>query len=182
MLRIGSQKIEEARERVVEQAEQAEPGEAVFDRLRNLAQLGGEGEDSDQAQSAADLVPAGNQITPEEVQQAVISSYDKEIMEMIEHMNAEELLLKGELNFELEVVPDVLSVSVRSLKKSDLREIQSDVDDFRGGRKVSEDSEERVLPSLQAIEDFSDMRHITQGIVGINGNPLPSDWLQRAYG
>jgi hypothetical protein len=113
----------------------------------------------------------------EEKQEAAVevSSYDAEILEMCDQIDATELLMHGSVSFELDILEDVLSVSVQSLKKSDLREIQSDIDAYLRGSG----DDDSPSPSVESLRDFSDMRHLAQGILGINGKPLPNDWEAR---
>lgn len=170
MLEKERQRVQAERNRIVaneDPSAEDESGEDVYGKLQAWAQSG------EQVETASD--PEPKQDVP-----AVISSYDRDLIELADHIDPSDLLVRGFVMTELDVVEDVLSISVKSLRKADLREIQEDVDDFSRGKPPRDDPEGLpVMPSMDSIRDFSDMRYLAQGILGINGNPLPGTWQDR---
>jgi hypothetical protein len=111
-----------------------------------------------------------------------VSSFDLEVMELAEQIDVGELLLNGYAMAELEIVPGYLSVSVRSLKRSDMVEVRKDIDEYRRGKPVDPSKPEGdwITPFPDAVMDFANLRQLAAGVLGINGQPLPADWMQRA--
>lgn len=116
--------------------------------------------------------------------QSSLSSWDKEVLEMADQLDPGELMLNGEIMTELEI-HEVLSITVRSLKRSDWTEINRDVNDFRRGIETEVENAEgetvkkTIYPFPEEIIDFSNQRRLAQGIVGVNGMPYPHHWSER---
>lgn len=149
-----------------------EAPEDVFDRLQSLARNGDEEDGSPPSKANGDREP------PPGKKEETISSYDVNLLEMVDSISVEELILQGAVATELEIA-EGFSFSVQSLRKADFIEIQEDVDEFEQGRKDPNDDDRRVYPSSVAVADFRDMRTLVQGLLGIKGRPLPSDWRTR---
>lgn len=108
-----------------------------------------------------------------------ISSYDAEILEMLASLDPAELMLNGSIMREIEITDKALSVTVKSLTKGEVAAINKDIDEFRRG-KVNDDGK-TVEPFSDAIAEFSGLRQLADGIVGVNGKPLPNaSWVARS--
>lgn len=138
-----------------------------------------------QAKPAPNPTPtpqAKQEAQPEPKPQGQVSSFDLEVLEMSEQLDVGELMTNGYLFRELEIIPGLLSVSVRSLKRSDKVQIRKDIDDFRRGVPVdpAQPDGPRVIPFPDAVADFATLRQLSEGVMGINGVPMVNDWMQRA--
>jgi len=159
-----------ARSRVLEQHEQYEDSpdeenpEDVFDRLQSLAKNGGEESPKEETARAK---------KNESVEE--ISSYDKDILEMVDSIDVGELILRGRVAHELTIIEDLFTISVQSLRKADLIEVQSDVDLYQRGYPDPDKESARVYPSSAAVNDYEELRHLSQGILGMNTKALPAD-------
>ena len=116
--------------------------------------------------------------------QSTLSSWDREVLEMASQLDPAGLVLDGEVLTELEI-HEVLSVTVRSLKKGDWTEVSRDVNDFRRGIDTEVESADgemvtkTIYPFPDEIQEFKQQRILAQGILGVNGQPYPGHWSQR---
>jgi len=120
-----------------------------------------------------------------------LSSWDREVLEMADQLDPSQLVMDGFMLTELEIHP-ALSITVKSLKKSDRTEIAKDVNEFRRGIEVTKDLPdldnpgqtkkvlETIVPFPEEIHEFAQLRRLSQGIVGVNGAAYPDHWSQRA--
>ena len=108
-----------------------------------------------------------------------ISSYDAEVLEMLSSLDPAELMMNGSILREIEITDNALSATVKSLTKGDVAAIQRDIDEFRRG-KLTDDGK-RLEPFPDAVAEFSSLRQLSDGIVGVNGTPYPKgEWTLRA--
>jgi len=119
-----------------------------------------------------------NTESPPKTEQPPISSFDLEVLEMADDLDVGALILDGYVMRELPILDGAYSVSVRSLKKSDLTEIGKDVDQFRRGRLENPDDPDSkwITPFPHAVAEFIEIRRLAQGLLGLNGTPMTSRW------
>jgi hypothetical protein len=116
--------------------------------------------------------------------QSSLSSWDKEVLEMADCLDPGQLMMEGEILTELEI-HEVLSITVRSLKKADWTEINKDVNEFRRGIEAEvenaqgEKTKKLIVPFPDEILEFSNQRRLAQGLVGLNGYAYPDHWGSR---
>ena len=115
---------------------------------------------------------------PPKTEQPPISSFDLEVLELADELDVGALILDGYVMRELPILDGMYSVSVRSLKKSDLTEIAKDVDQFRRGRLENPDDPDSkwITPFPHAVADFIESRRLAQGLLGLNGTPMTIRW------
>ena len=116
---------------------------------------------------------------------STLSSWDKEVLEIAEQLDPSDLMMNGEIVTELDILPGVFSITVKSLKKADWTAVNRDVNDFRRGIDTEVETasggtiQKTIVPFQEEVMEFSQQRHLAQGILGINGHQLSSDWGSR---
>lgn len=121
-----------------------------------------------------------------------LSSWDKEVLEMAEQLDPAQLVMDGFIAVELEILGEAFTASVKSFKQQDWVDIRRDVSEFRRGLEVFKEISdpenpgqvkqipETILPFPDEVLEFTQLRQLAQGVLGINGTPYPEDWGARA--
>lgn len=147
--------------------------EATDSTSRAMAEL--------QKLSGAQAPPEPPRETAVDAPESPLSTFDIEIVRLSDQLDPAELVTHGYITAELDIVPGVLSVSVKTLKKADWVDVHKDVDEFRrGGRRdPSDENSEWITPFPSAVTSFMNTRYLAQGVLGVNGEAWTANWAGR---
>lgn len=121
-----------------------------------------------------------------------ISSWDMEVIEMAGQLDPAQLVMDGAIAVELEILGEQFTASVQSFRQSDWVAIRKDVNEYRRGLEVLKDVPDpenpgetkqevrTIIPFPDEVVEFSRLRQLAQGVLGVDGFQYPEDWGSRA--